>query len=56
MCNHENTLPSWLSPNCGNSCTQTYDILWHIASTNEPKKDQKERSERVLMHTISCHR
>ena len=41
-CNHENNVPSWLSPQwvCGNSCTWAHDVRLHIASTNEPKSAQ----------------
>ena len=39
MCNHENNVPSRLSPQWryGNSCTWAHDVQLHIADTNEPK-------------------
>ena len=43
VCNHENNVPSWLSPQWrhGNSCTWAHDVRLHIAGTNEPKSDQQ---------------
>ena len=43
ICNHENNVLSWLSPQClcGNSCTWSHDVRLHIAGTNEPKSAQQ---------------
>ena len=43
ICNHENNVPSRLSPQwlCGNSCTWAHDVRFHIAGTNEPKSAQQ---------------
>ena len=45
ICNHENNVPSQLSPQwfCGNSCTQAHDTRLHIAGTNEPKRAQQAK-------------
>ena len=42
-CNHENNVPSQLSPQwlCGNSCTWVHDVQLHIAGTIEPKSAQQ---------------
>ena len=43
VCNHEDNLPSRLSPQwlSGNSCTWAYDVQLHTAGTNEPKSAQE---------------
>ena len=43
ICNHENNVPSWLSPKWlyGNSCTWAHDVRLQIVGTNEPKSAQK---------------
>ena len=45
ICNHENNVPSRLSPQwlCGNSCTWAHDVRFHIAGTNEPKSPQQAK-------------
>ena len=45
ICNHENNVPSRLSPQwlCGNSCTWAHDVRLHIAGTNEPKSAQQAK-------------
>ena len=45
ICNHENNVPSRLSPQwlCGNSCTWAHDVWSHIAGTNEPKSAQQAK-------------
>ena len=45
ICNHENKVPSQLSPQwlCGNSCTWPHDARFHIAGTNEPKSAQQAK-------------
>ena len=45
ICNHENNVPSRLSPQwlCGNSCTWAHDVRFHIAGTNEPKSAQQAK-------------
>ena len=45
ICNHENNVPSRLSPQwlCGNSWTWEYDLWLHIAGTNEPKSVQQAK-------------
>ena len=48
ICNHENNVPSRLSPKvpCSNSSTFTYQILLHIAGRNEPIVLNKQSEER----------
>ena len=45
MCNHENNVPSRLSPQylCGNSCTGAHGLRLHVAATNEPKSAQQAK-------------
>ena len=48
VCNHENNVPSRLSPQwlSGNSWTWAYDVQLHIAGTNEPKSAQEDKQGR----------
>ena len=43
--NHENNVPSWLSPQWlhGNSSTWAHDVRLHIVGTNEPKSAQQAK-------------
>ena len=43
MCNHENNVPSRVSPQwlCDNSCTSAHDVRLHIAGTIESKSAQQ---------------
>ena len=45
ICNHENNVPSRLSPRWlyGNSWTWAHDVRLHIAGTNEPKSAQQAK-------------
>ena len=45
MCNHENNVPSGLSPQwlCSNSCTWANNVQLHIAGTNESKSSQQAK-------------
>ena len=45
ICNHENNVPSRLSPQwlCGNSWTWANDVRLHIAGTNEPESAQEDK-------------
>ena len=45
ICNHENNVPSGLSPQwfCGNSCTWAHDVQLHIVGTSEPKSAQQAK-------------
>ena len=45
ICNHENDVPSWLSPQClwVNTCTWAQDVRLHTAGANEPKSAQQTK-------------
>ena len=47
ICNHENNMPSRLSPQWlyGNSCTWAHDVRLRIAGTNGPKSVQQAKQD-----------
>ena len=51
ICNHENNVPSRLSPQwlCGNQCTWAHDVRLHIAGTNKSKSAQQAK-QRASKH------